>query len=78
MRPLRRPPAPTPDPNLEPVESWRSMRLREAGFSPELADTLAQDSAYDLHAVLTLIDRGCPPELAPRILAPLEHERRSC
>jgi hypothetical protein len=54
------------------------MRLREAGFSPQLADTLAQDSAYDLHAVLGLLDRGCSPELAARILAPIEHEPRSC
>ena len=72
MPPLRRPPAPTPEPDLEPVESWRSMRLREAGFSPQLADTLAGDSAYDLHAVLRLLDRGCPPELAARILAPID------
>ena len=76
MRPLRRQAAP-PTPELEPVESWRSMRLREAGVSPQLADTVAQDSAYDLHAVLNLLDRGCPPELAARILAPIEHERRS-
>jgi hypothetical protein len=54
------------------------MRLREAGVSPQLADTLAQDSAYDLHDVLRLLDRGCPPELAARILAPIEHQPRSC
>jgi hypothetical protein len=54
------------------------MRLREAGVSPQLADTLAQDRAYDLHDVLRLLDRGCPPELAARILAPIEHEPRSC
>lgn len=52
------------------------MRLRESGFSHELAETLAQDNAYDLHAILTLLDRGCPPELAARILAPIEHEPR--
>jgi hypothetical protein len=58
--------------------SWRSMRLREAGFSPQLAGTLALNSAYDVHAVLKLLDRGCSPELAARILAPTEHEPRSC
>jgi hypothetical protein len=54
------------------------MRLREAGVDPQLADALAQDSAYDLHAVLKLLDRGCPPELAARILAPIEPEPRPC
>ncbi len=76
MRPVRHTAAPNPD--LEPVASWRSSRLREAGFSPQLADRLAQSSAYDLHAVLRLVDRGCPAELAARILAPIEDEPRSC
>jgi hypothetical protein len=65
-------------PDLAPVESWRSMRLRGAGVSPQLADTLAQGSAYDVHAVLRLLESGCPPELAARILAPIEPEQRSC
>ena len=53
-------------------------RLREAGFSAQLADTLARDCAYDLHALLNLVDRGCPAALAARILAPLDEERRPC
>jgi hypothetical protein len=68
--------APRNDP--EPVASWRSSRLREAGFSPQLADTVARDSAYDLHAVLGLLDRGCSPELAARILAPIDDEPGPC
>jgi hypothetical protein len=32
---------------------------------------LASDDRIDLHALLELIDRGCPPELAARIMAPL-------
>jgi hypothetical protein len=32
---------------------------------------LAADPAYDLHGLLNLVDRGCPPRLATRILAPL-------
>jgi hypothetical protein len=32
----------------------------------------------DLHALIELIERGCPPELAARILAPLETERPAC
>jgi hypothetical protein len=56
---------------------WRR-RLENAGFEPSLAQTLAADRRFDLHTVLELLDRGCPPELAARILAPLEdpHEER--
>ena len=58
-----------------PVVDWRRDRLVAAGFPPELAATLAGDCAIDLHAVLELTDRGCPPELAARILAPLDDAR---
>jgi hypothetical protein len=53
---------------------WRAGRLMRAGFSPELADQLAVESRIDLHELLGLLDRGCPPDLAARILAPLEDE----
>jgi hypothetical protein len=56
----------------DPVVLWRTSRLREAGFDAQLAGALARDRAYDLHAVLQLVDRGCPAELAVRILAPLD------
>ena len=54
------------------IVAWRIDRLRDVGCSARLAETLARDSRYDLHALLELVDRGCPPELAARILAPLE------
>ena len=76
MRPVRQHPIPSPD--LEPVVVWRATRLREAGFSAHLADTLAQDRNYDLHALLHLVDRGCPAALAVRILAPLDDAPRPC
>jgi hypothetical protein len=53
---------------------WRIERLRGAGCSAPLADSLAHDTRYDLHELLKLIDRGCPAQLAARILAPLESE----
>jgi len=56
---------------------WREARLRVAGFEWETASQLARDGAVDLHALLELVDRGCPPHLAARILAPLESERSS-
>ena len=52
--------------------AWRSDQLREAGFASRLAERLARDGRYDMHALLELTDRGCPAALAARILAPLE------
>jgi hypothetical protein len=51
---------------------WRRRRLSAAGFQPSLAAELASEPAVDLHELLVLLDRGCPPALAARILAPLE------
>lgn len=67
MHVAQRDPHPPPD----PVTAWRAERLRNARFSPPQADQLARDRDYDLHGLLELTDRGCPPELAARILAPL-------
>lgn len=52
------------------VITWRRCRLLESGFGRELAQQLASTPAVDLHALLQLVDRGCPPELAARILSP--------
>jgi hypothetical protein len=53
------------------VTAWRVRRLRTAGFPGPLARRLAATPEIDLHALLELVDRGCPPALAARILAPL-------
>jgi hypothetical protein len=53
---------------------WRVGRLVCAGFAPGLAERLAHDDRIDVHELLELVDRGCPPELAGRILAPLDDE----
>ncbi|MGH2873185.1 MAG: hypothetical protein ACRDL5_12080 [Solirubrobacteraceae bacterium] len=58
------------------VVAWRVGRLRDAGFSPQVAGKLARDRRYDLHALLELVDRGCRPELAARIMAPLDELER--
>jgi hypothetical protein len=50
--------------------AWRREQLAQAGFPPPLARRLAADGRYDLHALIELVERGCPPELALRILAP--------
>lgn len=57
-----------PPPPTDKVLEWRRERLLAVGFDELLAEQLAEDSATDLHEVLNLVDRGCPPELAARIL----------
>jgi hypothetical protein len=54
--------------------AWRRCRLLEAGFPAPLADVVSADARLDLHALLQLVDRGCPPDLAVRIMAPLPGE----
>ena len=54
------------------VVSWRRDQLVHAGFALPVATDLARDPRYDLHALIELVERGCPHELAVRILAPLE------
>lgn len=60
-----------PDGPPADIVVWRRCRLLDAGFPEALATRLAH-GRVDLHALLQLVDRGCPPELAARILAPLE------
>jgi len=54
------------------VASWRRDLLLRARYDSDLAGQLAQDARVDIHDMLELVDRGCPPELAARILAPLQ------
>jgi hypothetical protein len=54
------------------VTTWRRDQLAAAGFTLREARRLARDPRYDLHALLELVDRGCPSRLAVRILAPLD------
>lgn len=65
-----------PQASTPAVGDWRRRRLMAAGFDAALATRLAGDDGVDLHELLVLCDRGCPPELAARIAAPLEPARR--
>jgi hypothetical protein len=56
------------------VVFWRRDQLARAGFPLPVAARIARDGRYDLHALLELVERGCPPELAARILAPLAEQ----
>jgi hypothetical protein len=52
----------------ERVERWRTDELIRVGFDVEQATILAMEPGVDLHAAIDLVDRGCPPPLAVRIL----------
>src|SRR6266536_512308 len=51
------------DRDLVVVVAWRLRRLERAGFESGLAGAFAADCRTDLHALLELVDRGCPPSL---------------
>jgi hypothetical protein len=52
----------------ERVERWRAEELMRAGFAPTAAVELAACFDVDLHSAIDLLERGCPADLAVRIL----------
>jgi hypothetical protein len=56
------------------VIAWRREQLMATGFPFPLAVHVARDLHYDLHALIELVESGCAPELAIRILAPIDGE----
>jgi hypothetical protein len=54
------------------VADWRRDQLASSGFALALAAAIACDPRYDVHVLIELVERGCRPDLAARILAPLE------
>jgi hypothetical protein len=52
-----------------PLAGWRRRILIRAGFPEPLAIRVAADPRSDVLALLALVDRGCPPVTAVRILA---------
>lgn len=50
------------------IELWRSEELERAGYSTRAAGRLAARQDVDLHLAVQLLKRGCPPELALKIL----------
>jgi len=53
---------------LERVERWRTAELMRVGFAGDDAVALAARTDVDLHEAIELVQRGCPVELAVRIL----------
>ena len=53
---------------LDRVERWRTAELMRVGFPGDDAVALAGRTDVDLHEAIELVQRGCPTELAVRIL----------
>lgn len=54
------------------LENWRRLELIQRGFPGPLAERVARDDRYDLHQLIELVEQGCAPTLAVRILSPLD------
>jgi hypothetical protein len=53
---------------IERIERWRAEELERAGYEPRAAGRLAVRHDVDLHAAVDLLERGCPTDLALKIL----------
>ncbi len=58
--------------DAQEVVNWRRLELIDCGFPRSLAARVAQDERYDLHQLVELVEQGCSPALAVRILSPAE------
>jgi hypothetical protein len=63
-----------PQSDADRLADWRIAQLAAAGFDASLAVVVAGRPGVDIHALIELVERGCPPGLAARILAPLDEE----
>ncbi|HEU5243399.1 MAG TPA: hypothetical protein VFU33_03280 [Gaiellaceae bacterium] len=52
--------------------NWRQPELEQCGFARSLAARVARDERYDLQQLIELVQQGCSPALAVRILSPVE------
>lgn len=53
---------------MERIERWRREELERAGYSAEAAAEIAIRLDVDLHYAVQLLERGCPADIAVRIL----------
>ncbi len=58
---------PTKGDPQEAVLAWRREMLVRAGCTDEVAEEIAASDA-DLHRTIAMLEAGCPPELAAKIL----------
>jgi hypothetical protein len=50
------------------VEAWRAEQLEHAGYGPQEAAKVARRPDVDLHVAVDMVRRGCPADLALKIL----------
>jgi len=50
------------------VLAWRFDALCRSGYDLDAAAVIAANVQVDLHEAVELVSRGCPPDLASRIL----------
>lgn len=60
--------------DVKGVVAWRRAQLLRAGLPRSVAVRVARDERYDLHELFELVERGCTPALALRILEPGERD----
>lgn len=53
---------------IERIERWRLTELERAGYDPAAAAELAARHDVDLHFAIELVERGCSPGVALKIL----------
>jgi hypothetical protein len=53
---------------IERIERWRAGELIRAGYEPDAAAAMAARHDIDIHYAADLLRRGCPMEVAVRIL----------
>ena len=56
------------DTEQQRIERWRAEMLERAGYDADGAAELARRSDVDLHRATGLLEQGCPPDIALRIL----------
>jgi hypothetical protein len=56
------------DTENERILRWRAEELERAGYEATAAVELAARTDVDLHLAVDLLERGCPSEIALRIL----------
>jgi hypothetical protein len=56
------------DETIELVAAWRAEQLEMAGYAALAAAELAMRHDVDLHVAVDIVARGCPAELALKIL----------
>lgn len=58
----------THETEIQRIERWRAEMLERAGYAHEAAAELAARHDVDLHAAVELVEKGCPADVALRIL----------